>query len=389
VVVATEDGTHVRITPSTAVVTAASTHPAGVPYTVNLSRGDVYLLRSEVMMGVPYFDPTGTVVSSSKPVTVISGSAVTPVPQFSCCADQIYEQLLPVRQWGREFITCPIPTRPGPDLFRIVASQDGTNVWRNGILKAVINRGQFFEEIHDEPSVVTADKPVEVAQFSTGADYDGTPGKYADPYMSLVPATSQYADDYLVPSGTPGGPFLGNHVMVTAPASATGLVCVDGVPIPAGSFVPIPGIAYSVVTAAVSEGYHRVSGPAPFGLSLAGFYYYGSYGYPGGMRLTCGEAPPGGDGEEPVHVYPSPFRLRKAVGGTLKFDGLPDGSKVYIYAVTGREVRVLEGVKSHRLEWDGLNSEGKQAAAGIYLYLVDLRDGKTTKVIRGKIGLIR
>ena len=255
--------------------------------------------------------------------------------------------------------------------------------------KAAINRGQFFEEIHDEPSVVTADKPVEVAQFSTGADYDGTPGKYADPYMSLVPATSRYADEYLVPSGTPGGPFLGNHVMVTAPASATGLVCVDGVPIPAGSFVPVPGTAYSVVTAAVSEGYHRVSGPAPFGLSLAGFYFYGSYGYPGGMRLDCLEETAGGDGEEPVHVYPSPFRPRKAVGGTLKFDGLPDGSKVYIYAVTGREVRALEGVERQRLEWDGRNAEGTPVAAGIYLYLVEVPSGGGTRRIHGKIGLIR
>jgi hypothetical protein len=207
--------------------------------------------------------------------------------------------------------------------------------------------------------------------------------------MSLVPATSQYADDYLVAGGTPDGPFIGNHVMVAAPASATGLVSVDGAPIPGSSFVAIPGTAYSCASAAVPAGYHRVSGPAPFGLGLAGFCFYGSYGYPGGMRLVCGEPSPPPEDPGPIRVFPSPFRPKKAVGGTLKFSGLPDGTKVHIYAVTGREVRRLEGVKRHRLEWDGVNAEGRPAAAGIYFYVIEVPDGNGPGLFHGKIGLIR
>jgi len=88
-------------------------------------------------------------------------------------------------------------------------------------------------------------------------------------------------------------------------------------------------------------------------------------------------------------AYPNPFKPGAAVRGTFKFVGLPDGAKVHIYAVTGREVRVLEGVKRRRLEWDGRNSEGTPAAAGIYLYVAEIPEKGRVRRVRGKFGLVR
>jgi uncharacterized repeat protein (TIGR01451 family) len=90
-----------------------------------------------------------------------------------------------------------------------------------------------------------------------------------------------------------------------------------------------------------------------------------------------------------LQAYPNPFKPGESVRGTFKFVGLPDGAKVHIYAVTGREVRVLDGVKRRRLEWDGRNSEGTPVAAGIYLYLLEIPEAGKTRLVRGKLGLIR
>lgn len=91
-----------------------------------------------------------------------------------------------------------------------------------------------------------------------------------------------------------------------------------------------------------------------------------------------------------MRVFPQPYEPGRAVRGTLKFSGVPHDSVVYIYTVGGMLVGRLENPVRHRLEWDGLNQEGSEAAPGIYLYVIEYPDGRGGKKhVRGKFGLIR
>ena len=91
-----------------------------------------------------------------------------------------------------------------------------------------------------------------------------------------------------------------------------------------------------------------------------------------------------------LRVYPNPFDPARAVRGTMKFTGLPAGSRVLLFTLTGAEMRVLEGVARHTLEWDGRNRDGAPVAAGIYLYVVEIPDGKGgVSRLKGKVGVVR
>ena len=69
-------------------------------------------------------------------------------------------------------------------------------------------------------------------------------------------------------------------------------------------------------------------------------------------------------------VWPIPFNPTTAVGGTLKFRGLPLGAKVGIFTVSGEKVRGLAEIGGWAY-WDGLNEAGAAAAAGTYYYIVE------------------
>ncbi|MEK7476697.1 MAG: hypothetical protein AAB152_13835 [Candidatus Coatesbacteria bacterium] len=87
-----------------------------------------------------------------------------------------------------------------------------------------------------------------------------------------------------------------------------------------------------------------------------------------------------------VRVFPTPFSPATAVGGTLKFSGLPDSATVRIYTVSGSLVRELTHVVHHRIVWDGRTDGGAAAAPGLYLYVIELPGGKTAK---GNFGVVR
>jgi hypothetical protein len=91
-----------------------------------------------------------------------------------------------------------------------------------------------------------------------------------------------------------------------------------------------------------------------------------------------------------LRVFPNPFNPGRAVRGTLKFTGIPEGGEAVIYTLSGREVRRLKGIRRHSLEWDALNEAGERVVPGVYLYLVEERNGKDRRPIgRGKIGLVK
>ncbi|MGI4865230.1 MAG: cellulose binding domain-containing protein [Janthinobacterium lividum] len=274
-IVGTVNGTTVTITPTV----AAGTRAANVPYTITLNQGQTYLLRST---GAYPADLSGTIISSTQPISVFGSNKCANVPHNHAACDHLVEQLPPTTAWGKQFVTVPLKTRLNGDTFRFLASVNNTEVRVNGTLVATLNRGQYHERIIAGSSQVTATQPILVAQYSNGSDYDGV---VSDPFMMLIPPTEQFLGSYTVT--TPASGFSGNYINLVAPTVAVGTVRLDGAVVPASSFSAIGSSGYSGAQLTVSLGAHQITGGLyPVGVFVYGFDSYDSYGYPGGQSFA-------------------------------------------------------------------------------------------------------
>jgi LPXTG-motif cell wall-anchored protein len=273
-VVATQDATTVSITPS--VTTGA--HPAGITYTVAMNQGQTYQLRNT---GAAPADLSGSIVTADKPIGVYGGHQCANIPPGVVACDHLVEQLFPTATWGQAFVTMPLATRIGGDTFRFLAGTDNTTVSINGVAVATLNRGQLHEQLVAGAAHITADQPILVAQYSNGTAFDGVT---SDPFEMLVPPFEQFLAGYTVT--TPASGFSGNYINVVTPTATVGAVTLDGVPIPSGSFTAIGTSGFSGAQLSVALGSHTLAGPQPFGVSVYGFDFADSYGYPGGLSLA-------------------------------------------------------------------------------------------------------
>ena len=274
-VVATADGTSVTITPAM----ASNSRAAGVPYTINLNRGQTYQVRNTLTASS---DVSGTVITSNRPVAVFGGHQCANVPNinYSAC-DYMVEQLPPTSTWGRSFVTMPLATRRNGDSFRFVASQNNTQVSVNGTLVATLNRGQVHQRIVSGAAHITSNNPLLVAQLSNGSSYDGVT---SDPFMMLIPPYEQFGTGYTVT--TPASGFATNYINVVVPNAAVGQLQLDGAVVATSRFSAIGTTGFSGAQLAVGLGTHRLTANLPFGAFMYGFDSYDSYGYPGGMALS-------------------------------------------------------------------------------------------------------
>ncbi|MGN6134710.1 MAG: Ig-like domain-containing protein, partial [Aureliella sp.] len=269
----TVDDTQVTITPSAAI----GSHPAGVPFSITLDRGQAVTFHTSV----PFLaDLSGTRVSATSPISVFGGNTAARIPQDVVAANHLLEQLPPLNAWGRRFLTVPLAGRPGGDTFRIMAQSDHTEVRINGQLVRTLDAGQFDERLLTSASLIEGSAPLLVAQYANSSAFDGAIG---DPFMMLVPSYEQYVSDITL--STPSDAFDINFVNLVVPASAIGSVTLDGSPVAAPLFSRIATSDYSSAQIPISVGSHRVRADAPLGVSVYGFAPFDAYGTFGGMAL--------------------------------------------------------------------------------------------------------
>lgn len=86
--------------------------------------------------------------------------------------------------------------------------------------------------------------------------------------------------------------------------------------------------------------------------------------------------------EEVGRAFPNPFRT----SATIPFSvSRPSPARVTVFDVTGRRVAtLLDGqipAGRHQVRWNGRDSAGSAAAAGVYFYRVDLGEASSTRKI--------
>ncbi|MFT6422476.1 MAG: hypothetical protein ACJA2K_001201 [Thalassolituus sp.] len=266
------DGTEVTITPTT----ATTGRTAGTPFNLTLNAGDSYLLQATSG------DLTGTTVNASSPVSVMGAVKCVNVPVGYYACDHIVEMLPPVATWGQSFVTIPLATRKKGEVFRILASENNTQITVNGDPAATLQRGQHHEIILTAPSEITADAPVLLAQYSPGQAFDGV---ISDPFMMLIPPSEQFLNSYNFATLPQSVGFRNSFVNVIAPTGALDSMLLDNTPVDETLFQPVGQTGFSSAQIALEPGSHNIRSLENFGIYVYGFGGYDSYGYPGGMSF--------------------------------------------------------------------------------------------------------
>lgn len=302
VIAATTDNTVVTVTPSVEVSPGTDLPtgmPANLPSTVTLQRGETLMLANQGTSDdqTVWEDLTGTSIVSNEKVAVFAGHACTNINTTAC--DHLIEQLPPVTSLGRRFLTVPLATRHSGDVFRVVATVDGTVVRIDGEHLATLARGEvkYFEGLEYQYRVVEATEPVLLAQYAKSKNYNGTLGtkEPADPFMALVPPQGQYPSSYRLttPSVLKSLAESQSHFLnLTVRADAARGVRINGREISA-QWNAIGASGWVGANMKVPDGplfVDHVRGDEPIGLMTYGFANFDSYGFPGGWganRRAC------------------------------------------------------------------------------------------------------
>ncbi len=201
-VVAKENNTRVEITP--AVVTRKG-KPAGVPFTVDLQKGQIYQVIGAMQSGSTGYELTGTKVTSIAnasgqcyPIGVFAGSsrtAITCPPGGSGSGDNNMQQIFPFQAWGKRYLTAPTSNASGAstfhkNIYKIAVKDPATVVKLNGsVLTGLINNFYYYFE-SNTADYIESDKPILVAQFMSSSGSCGNSGN-GDPEMMYISPLEQ------------------------------------------------------------------------------------------------------------------------------------------------------------------------------------------------------
>lgn len=271
-VVATQDGTQVRITPS---VNALSGQAAGVPFTVNLNAGQSYQLQA----ATDNTDLTNTLVEATaqsgtcRPFVVIGGSMCATVPGACQACDAIFEQLVPTTAWGTRYYTAPIHG-VNTTTYRIMANTNGTSVTINGGAPILLNAGQRHEvNGTTAPVCIQASQPVSVVQLLEGYSCAGS----GDPSLTLVSPAERLSTQATWNTSV-SSQVTQHSVSIVAPLAAIGQLTLDGVVVNPSLFQAYPGCNdRKHAKIPVAAGRHRLQANAGFQAYMFGTGYGESY----------------------------------------------------------------------------------------------------------------
>src|SRR5205823_11427587 len=95
--------------------------------------------------------------------------------------DMLLEEEPPVNTWGKQFYVSKLLGKQ-EYAVRVVAHEDNTKVYENGILVKTLVAGDFFENNHEKDNaLITSTKPVLVAEYAQSSNADSV--KVGDPFM--------------------------------------------------------------------------------------------------------------------------------------------------------------------------------------------------------------
>jgi hypothetical protein len=282
----------------------ATTGPGTMTFT--LGAGDVVeLLASRGQSwGDVDSDLSGTLVTATQPVQVISLNAITDVPSPAVSgqgyADHLEETVLPAESLGSHYVVAPPTTPNGTTVghyVRFFGNRDGTTLtYPSGSPPAGAPATLSAGEVVQLSGAVTASFEVQgsnefaVASIMMGgqAQDPGSNDPQGDPSLSFEVAVEQFRSSYIFLAPVD---YAESYADVLVPPGAN--VTLDGAPL-SGTPTPIDS-GWSIVRQLLpttGTGAHALASNQPVGLQIMGFGHATSYYTPGGLNVNHIAPPP-------------------------------------------------------------------------------------------------
>jgi IgGFc binding protein len=246
------------------------------------------------------YDFSGSLVTTSKPVQVITSVPCITLPPNKPACDHIEETVLPAETLGRHYVVAA-PTgpkgQPVKQKVRLYGNKDGTTLQykpaKPESCPDMLGAGQMVDcGFVGESFEVTGSNEFGVATFLLGASMNDPTNqdRRGDPDQTFVPGVEQFRRSYVFLAPT-DYPVL--YADITAEADAE--IELDGAPVTA-PWTMIGEGPYGVqrldLTKSGKDGAHTLRAQKAVGVQVLGFGDNTSFQYPGGLNLKIIAAPP-------------------------------------------------------------------------------------------------
>lgn len=260
----------------------AGGHLTGITYRDTILPNQVYQAQADSVND----DLTGTLIESvnANSFFVYSGNVWSSVVCSPGTLDPLYEAMMPVSTWGKDYFAIPTPVI-NLDYVKIVADQDSTDIFRDGSLVAQLKAGEFYDDTITAIHNYTSNKPISLGQFmvtgQNGCSRTGT-----DPSMIMLNATEQMFLDSISFFAVDTSLISNHYVHTLTRTSDTALMFLDSVQM-VGWTTFSQNSDFSYKTTQINPGYHRLEtkGCGFIAYSM-GFGSVISYGYAAGVSLV-------------------------------------------------------------------------------------------------------
>lgn len=299
VVTATRDDTTVtvKLGPKGKVVagTGVAATPAGGLLTLQLNAGDV---AEVVSTSGRDFDFSGSLLSATKPVQVITGVPCIDYPLDVVACDHVEETVFPAQTLGRHYVVTT-PTGPKANkvghVVRFYGNADGTKLTykpsQPAGCPATLEAGEVVEcDLVRSDFEVTGTAEFGIGMFMIGAqqaDPDANASSFVqpqgDPSQSFSVAVEQYRTRYVFLAPTD---YKTSYVDVIADAKTK--LTLDGKDV-SSELAALAGTTWFnariKLDAGSSDGVHVLASDKPVGIQVMGYGDNTTYMYPGGLNL--------------------------------------------------------------------------------------------------------
>ncbi|GIV55589.1 MAG: hypothetical protein KatS3mg040_0357 [Candidatus Kapaibacterium sp.] len=290
-------------------VTASGLRP-GQSRTWTLNRGDVLVVSTD--KDAKEGDLSGTLVTATKPVAVVSGNQCANVPTDLRWCDFISDMEIPTDLWGKMYYVPRVPSRRNAGMIKIFAKEPNTRIFRNGSYwrniqtkGGIEGTGFIYERATPDGlagvAAISGDKPIAVTFFNPGQEDDNVA---TDPFQLTIYPVEQYQREVIF--CTPGArgasltPFPQNYIILVYPLTENNTIPEDlewgqvvggqitwrSVATVFGSSIgdvfPVTyqGKRYAAKVLSIPVGAFRVRCSQPFAIYSYGGSNYDSYGHP-------------------------------------------------------------------------------------------------------------
>lgn len=288
-IIATKPNTQVRITPRLNGV-------QGTPFVITLPlAGDMYQYQADQDITGSFIESIASSSGGCLPIAVFSGSSNITFGTASCGTgnsyDPLFQQQYPINSWGKNFGFIPFADYPNGSAYRVIASEDNTSVYFDGNLVATLMAGQIYPSaftttpvVLTQPTSITSDKPVCVAQYAPRQNCSG--GNYGDPDMVILNPIEQNIKDITVFSSSKES-ITRQWINILIKTVAAPNFRINGA-IPSGTWQTIPTLpGFSYLRQLLNgPGSYRLSADSGFNAIAYGFSTnFESYAYSAGTNV--------------------------------------------------------------------------------------------------------